>query len=94
MLFLLHLFFFNFFGDTPGMQKFLGQGSNQCHKHDPDHTSDNTGSWLSHQRTPITSLEWKCVVLKNRNRLTDIENRFVIAKGEKGGGGMDWKFEG
>ena len=33
----------------------------------------------------------------NRNRLTDIENRLVIAKGEGvwgggGGGGKDWEF--
>ena len=26
------------------------------------------------------------------NRLTDIENRLVIAKGEEGGRGMDWEF--
>ena len=30
--------------------------------------------------------------LRNRNRLTDIENRLVVAKGEGGGGGMDWEF--
>ena len=26
------------------------------------------------------------------NRLTDIENRLVVAKGEEGEGGMDWEF--
>ena len=26
------------------------------------------------------------------NRLTDIENSPVVAKGEEGGGGMDWEF--
>ena len=30
--------------------------------------------------------------LENRNRLTDIENRFVVAKGKVGGSGMDWEF--
>ena len=28
----------------------------------------------------------------NRNRLTDIENGLVVAKGEKEGWGMDWEF--
>ena len=31
--------------------------------------------------------------LPNRNRLTNIEKRLVVAKGEEGGGGMDWEFE-
>ena len=30
--------------------------------------------------------------LKNRNRLTDIENRPVVANGERGGSGMDEAF--
>ena len=30
--------------------------------------------------------------LLKRNRLTEIENRLVVAKGEVGGGGMDWEF--
>ena len=30
--------------------------------------------------------------LQNRNRLTDIENRLIVAKREWGKGGMDWKF--
>ena len=30
--------------------------------------------------------------LWNRNRLTDIENRLVVAKGEGDGGGKDWEF--
>ena len=34
----------------------------------------------------------KCTYLQNRNRLIDIENRFVVAKGEGGGRGMDWEF--
>ena len=28
----------------------------------------------------------------NRNRLIDIENRFMVAKGEGGKSGMDWEF--
>ena len=30
--------------------------------------------------------------LQNRNRHTDIENRLVVAKGERGRSGMDWEF--
>ena len=29
-------------------------------------------------------------LLQNRNRLTDIGNRLVVAKGEGDGGGKDW----
>ena len=34
--------------------------------------------------------KWTC--LRNKNRLTDIENRLVVAKGEGGRGGVDWEF--
>jgi len=30
--------------------------------------------------------------LQNRNRLTDIKNRLVVAKGEEGGRGKYWDF--
>ena len=30
--------------------------------------------------------------LQNSNRLTDIENRLVVAKGEGRRGGMEWEF--
>ena len=30
--------------------------------------------------------------LQNRNRLTDIENRLVVAKRDKGGNELDWEF--
>ena len=30
--------------------------------------------------------------LQNRNKPTDIENRFVVAKGEEGEGRKDWEF--
>ena len=30
--------------------------------------------------------------LQNRNKLTDIESRFVVAKGEEGEGRKDWEF--
>ena len=33
----------------------------------------------------------KRAYLQNRNRLTDIENRFVVANGEEGRSGMDWE---
>ena len=32
------------------------------------------------------------VIHKSRNRLTDIENRLVIANGRRGRGGMGWEF--
>ena len=34
--------------------------------------------------------KWTC--LQNRNRLTDIENRLVVAEGEGEGRGMGWEF--
>ena len=33
-----------FFGCAHGMRKFLGQGWNQPHSRDSNHSSDNTGS--------------------------------------------------
>ena len=35
---------------------------------------------------------YKRTYLQNRNRLTDIENRLVFAKGEGGGRGTEWEF--
>ena len=36
--------------------------------------------------------EWhKWTYLRNRNRLTDVENRLVVAKGEGVEGGMEWE---
>ena len=32
------------------------------------------------------------IYLQNKNRLTDIQNRLVVAKGEEGGSGMDREF--
>ena len=32
------------------------------------------------------------IFLQNKNRLRDIENRFVVAKRERGGSGMDGEF--
>ena len=32
------------------------------------------------------------LIYKSRNRLTDIENRLVIANGRGGGGEMGWEF--
>ena len=41
----------------------------------------------------VESKIWhKWTYLWNRNRLTDIENRLVVAKEEGDGGGMDWEF--
>ena len=34
----------------------------------------------------------KLTYLWNRNRLTDIQNRLVVAKGDGGRGGKDWEF--
>ena len=39
-----------------------------------------------------TKIWHKLTYLWNRNRLTDIENRFVVAKGKSGTRGMDWEF--
>ena len=30
-------------------------------------------------------------IISDRNRLTDTENRLMVAKGEWGSGGMDWE---
>ena len=35
---------------------------------------------------------YKWTRLQTRNRFTDIENRLLVAKGEVGGGEMDWEF--
>ena len=41
----------------------------------------------------VESKIWlKWTYLWNRNRLTDIENRLVVAKGKGGGGGVEWEF--
>ena len=41
----------------------------------------------------VESKIWhKWTYLRNRNRLADIENRLVVAKGEGGGEGMEWEF--
>ena len=41
----------------------------------------------------VESKTWhKWTYLWNRKRLTDIENRFVVAKGEGGRGVIDWEF--
>ena len=41
----------------------------------------------------VESKIWqKGTCLQNRDRLTDTENRFVVAKGEGQGAGMDWEF--
>ena len=41
----------------------------------------------------VESKMWhKWTYRQNRNRLTDIENRLLVAKGRGGGGGLDWEF--
>ena len=41
----------------------------------------------------VESKIWqKRTYLQNRNRLTDIEHRLVVAKGEEGGNGMEGEF--
>ena len=43
----------------------------------------------------VESKIWhKWTYLWNRNRLTDIESRLVVAKGERGGRGMEWEVGG
>ena len=31
-------------------------------------------------------------IYKNRNRLTDIENKLMVTRGERDGGGINWEF--
>ena len=41
----------------------------------------------------VKSKTWhKRTYSQNGNRLTDMENRLVVAKEKQGGSGMDWKF--
>ena len=37
-------------------------------------------------------IQYKSTYLQNKTRLTDIENRLVVAKGEGGKGGKEWEF--
>ena len=30
--------------------------------------------------------------LQNRNRVTDVENKIMVTRGERGGGGINWEF--
>ena len=46
----------------------------------------------SHHLHVESKISHKCTCLPNRKRLTDIENRLVVAKGEGGRSGMDKKF--
>jgi len=40
----------------------------------------------------VESKTWhKCTYLQNRNKLTNIDNRLVVAKGEGGVSGMHWE---
>ena len=39
-----------------------------------------------------SKMQHKWTQLQNRNRLTDIDDRLVVAKGEDGGRGEDWEF--
>lgn len=34
---------------------------------------------------------YKCIYLQNRNRVTDVENKFMVTKGERVRGGINWK---
>ena len=44
--------------------------------------SGNTGSKCVYR--------YKCTYLQNRNRVTDVENKLIVTKGE-GGGGIHWE---
>ena len=35
---------------------------------------------------------YKWIYLQNRNRVTDVENKCMVAKGERKGGGIKWEF--
>ena len=34
---------------------------------------------------------YKRTYLQNRNRVTDVENKLIVTKGEIGGGGINWE---
>ena len=34
---------------------------------------------------------YKWTYLQNRNTVTDVENKFMITKGERAGGGINWE---
>ena len=51
----------------------------------------HSGTMLLRRRVKSVPHKWTC--LQNRNRLTDIEKRPVVAKGERGGSRMDGEFE-
>ena len=38
-----------------------------------------------------SKIQHKLTFLQNGNRLTDLENRLVLAKGERSGRGMNWE---
>ena len=69
----------------------------KCHLQDMDATRDSHISEVKSERERqilyhlyVKSKIWhKCTCLQNRNKLTDIENRFAVAKGEWGSYGMD-----
>ena len=70
-----------------------------CSNMDP--TTDDHTKWSQSEKdkyrmtSPIGGnlKKWyKWTFLQNKNRLTDIKNRLVVAKGEGGGGGMEWEF--
>ena len=55
------------------------------------HTKWRKSEKDKHHMTSFTCGIWhKWTYLRNRNRLTDAENRCVVAKGERGGRGKNW----
>ena len=54
------------------------------------HGVAKSGTWLSDWTELILWHKW--TYLQNRNILTDIEHRLVLAKEARGGGGMEWEF--
>ena len=39
-----------------------------------------------------SEIQYKWAYLQNRNRLSDVENRLVVAKGKRAWGDLDWEF--
>ena len=48
---------------------------------------------ISYDITYMWNLKKWCkwTYLPNRNRVTDVENRLMVTRGERGGGGINWE---
>ena len=55
--------------------------------------------WLVGELRSVSHKVWqqtdksKRTCLQNRNRLTDMENKFMVTKGERRGGGINYEYD-